>query len=68
MNIGLYQSASSLSALEKWQDAVAQNITSAQTVGYRKQTVEFSAASAGQWKLNPTAKGSHPENEVPARA
>lgn len=56
MNIGLYQSASSLSALEKWQDAVAQNITSSQVTGYRKRTVEFSGASAGERRLDP--KGS----------
>jgi flagellar basal body rod protein FlgG len=58
MNIGLYQSAASLSALERWQDAVAQNITSAQTNGFRKRTVEFSSESAGKWNLNSNGKGS----------
>jgi len=48
MNIGLYQSASSLSALERWQDAVAQNITSSQVTGYRERTVQFSGVSTGQ--------------------
>ena len=48
MNIGLYQSATALSALERWQDSVAQNITSSQTSGYRKRTVNFSALSAGE--------------------
>jgi flagellar basal body rod protein FlgG len=57
MNIGLYQSAASLSALERWQDAVAQNITSAQTNGFRKRTVQFSSESAGKWNLNPNGKG-----------
>jgi flagellar basal body rod protein FlgG len=57
MNIGLYQSAASLSALEKWQDAVAQNITSGQVTGYRKRTVEFSAQSGGEWQLDPSATG-----------
>lgn len=56
MNIGLYQSAASLSALERWQEAVAQNITSSQTTGYRKRTVEFSAETAGKWNLNPGSK------------
>jgi flagellar basal body rod protein FlgG len=56
MNIGLYQSAASLSALERWQEAVAQNITSSQTTGFRKRVVEFSAESAGQWNLNPNGK------------
>ncbi|HEY4300370.1 MAG TPA: flagellar hook-basal body protein [Candidatus Didemnitutus sp.] len=53
MNIGLYQSAASLSALERWQDAVAQNITSAQTDGFRKRTVEFSSEAAGKWNVDP---------------
>lgn len=55
MNIGLYQSASSLSALERWQDAVAQNITSSQVTGYRKRTVEFIAKNAGERQLDPKA-------------
>src|SRR5438270_331812 len=54
MNIGLYQSAASLSALERWQDSVAQNITSSQTTGYRKRTVSFSTQAAGE--LQPDGK------------
>jgi flagellar basal-body rod protein FlgF len=65
MNIGLYQSAASLSALERWQDAVAQNITSAQTIGFRKRTVEFSTETAGKWNLDPSGKGSAGD-EIPA--
>ena len=53
MNVGLYQSASALSALERWQDAVSQNITSSQTAGYRKRTVNFSTQAAGE--LQPDA-------------
>ena len=48
MNVGLYQSASALSALERWQDTVAQNITSSQTTGYRKRTANFSSQNAGE--------------------
>ncbi len=57
MNIGIYQSAASLSALEKWQDAVAQNITSGQVSGYRKRTVEFSAQTGGEWQIDSAAAG-----------
>jgi flagellar basal body rod protein FlgG len=53
MNIGLYQSAASLSALERWQDAVAQNITSSQVTGYRKRTVNFSTQAAGELQADP---------------
>jgi flagellar basal-body rod protein FlgF len=56
MNIGLYQSAASLSALERWQDAVSQNITSAQNTGYRKRMVGFNAQSAGEFQLDPHAR------------
>jgi flagellar basal-body rod protein FlgF len=52
MDIGIYQSAASLSALERWQDAVAQNITSGQVTGFRKRTVEFSGTTAGGWGVD----------------
>jgi flagellar basal-body rod protein FlgF len=48
MNIGIYQSAASMSALERWQDSVTQNIASSQLPGYRKRTTDFSAEAAGQ--------------------
>jgi flagellar basal body rod protein FlgG len=48
MNIGLYQSASALASLERWQDSVSQNITSSQTSGYRKRTISFSTQAAGE--------------------
>jgi flagellar basal-body rod protein FlgF len=64
MNVGLYQSASALSALERWQDAVSQNITSSQTTGYRKRTVNFSTQAAGELQADPRARiGS--ESSVP---
>ena len=53
MNIGLYQSASALSALEKWQDVVSQNITSSQAIGYRKRTVNFSTQLSGALQTDP---------------
>jgi flagellar basal-body rod protein FlgF len=56
MNIGLYQSASALSALERWQESVAQNITSSQTNGYRKRTVNFSTQDAGELRANHRAR------------
>jgi len=64
MNIGLYQSASALSALERWQDNVAQNITSSQVTGYRKRTVDFTTDSAGSIQSDTGAPGSQ-ESSVP---
>jgi len=57
MNIGLYQSAASLSALERWQEAVAQNITSSQIPGFRKRTVEFTSVDLGHLQIDPKGKG-----------
>jgi len=56
MNVGLYQSASALSALERWQDAVSQNITSSQNTGYRGRMVSFSTQSAGELQADPKAR------------
>jgi flagellar basal-body rod protein FlgF len=59
MNIGLYQSAASLSALERWQESVTQNISSSQVSGYRKQTVNFSTRPAGELQSNPNGRVGH---------
>ncbi len=53
MNIGLYQSASSLSALEQWQDVVSRNITSSDQTAYRKRTITFSSQFAGELQSDP---------------
>jgi flagellar basal-body rod protein FlgF len=60
MDIGIYQSAASLASLEKWQDAVAQNITSGQVTGFRKRTVEFSGATAGGWGVDGSSQADDP--------
>ena len=44
-----------MAALERWQDSVSQNITSGQTSGYRKRTIEFSTEAAGA--LQPDVRG-----------
>ena len=64
MNVGLYQSASALSALERWQDIVSQNITSSQATGYRKRTVSFSSQTAGELRSDPRGKGGE-NNSIP---
>ncbi len=56
MNIGVYQSAAALSALERWQDVVAQNVTSGQVAGYRKRTIDFSSIQMGERRPDPTLK------------
>lgn len=59
MNIGMYQSAASLSALERWQETVAQNITSSQVTGYRKRTIDFSTQEAGEIQSDPRKPVGH---------
>jgi len=49
MNIGLYQSAASLSALERWQETVTQNITSGEETAYKKHTTAFSGEEKGEF-------------------
>ena len=56
MNIGLYQSAAALSSLERWQDAVSQNITSAQVTGFKRRTVQVAAEAHGEILTDPRAK------------
>ena len=43
MNVGLYQGAASMQALEQWQAAVSQNLASASVPGYKKVETDFSA-------------------------
>ncbi len=64
MSIGLYQSASSLAALERWQDAVTQNITSSQVAGYKKRTVDFSVVAAGELQTDPRQKIGRGQGEI----
>ncbi|MEO5961725.1 MAG: flagellar hook-basal body protein [Opitutaceae bacterium] len=59
MNIGIYQSASALSALERWQDSVSQNIASSQITGYRKRTVNFSTIEAGEVQTDSRTRLGH---------
>lgn len=55
MNIALYQSAASLTALERWQGAVSQNIAASQVPGFKRRGVGFDTQLMGQ--TYPQAKG-----------
>jgi len=56
MNVGLYQSAASLSALERWQETVSQNITSSEVTAYKKRTTSFSGQDGGEFLTDPKAR------------
>ncbi len=47
MNVGLYQSASALSANARWQEAIAENLASSSVPGFRKQDISFGSVAAG---------------------
>jgi flagellar basal-body rod protein FlgF len=47
MDVSLYQSAAAMNATERWQDMIAENLTSASVPGMRKQDITFSAVAAG---------------------
>ena len=64
MNIGVYQSAASLSALEQWQDVVSRNITSGDQTAYRKRTISFSSQMAGELQTDPRKPLGH-DNGMP---
>jgi flagellar basal body rod protein FlgG len=57
MNIGIYQSAASLSALERWQDSVTENISNSQLPGYRKRSTLFQSQDMGERSAATTASG-----------
>ncbi len=47
MNIGLYQGASSLAALERWQEMISQNIAASSAPGFKKSEMAFEAVLGG---------------------
>jgi flagellar basal body rod protein FlgG len=63
MNVGLYQSAASLSALERWQEAVSQNITSSEVTAYKKRTISFSGQASGELLIDPKSRAGHGEGQ-----
>jgi len=47
MEVSLYSAAAAMNATERWQDLVAENLTSASVPGLRQQEISFSAVQAG---------------------
>jgi len=57
MNVSLYQAASALHAMDRWQETIAENLASASVPGFKKQDVSFEAIQAGRHHVT-TASGS----------
>ena len=56
MNVGLYQSAAALGSLERWQEAVSQNITSSQITGFKRRAVQVASLPMGEVLVAPGAR------------
>ncbi len=56
MNVGLYQSAAALGSLERWQEAVSQNITSSQITGFKRRAVQVASLPMGEVMVDPRAR------------
>jgi len=55
MDVSLYSAAAAMNATERWQDLVAENLSSSSIPGTRQKEISFSAVQAG---LAPSAPGS----------
>ncbi len=47
MNVSLFQAAAAMTANERWQDQISQNMVSSSIPGFKKQDLTFSAVQAG---------------------
>jgi len=47
---GIYQGAASMSALEKWQAAISENLAAGSVAGYKKEDTNFSGVAGGAAK------------------
>ena len=47
VNVSLYQAASALHAMDRWQETIAENLSSSSVPGYKKQDFSFAAVQAG---------------------
>ncbi len=54
MDVSLYSAAAAMNATERWQDLVADNLSSASVPGARQQEISFSSVAAG---VSPSGNG-----------
>jgi len=54
MNVSLYQAASALNAMDRWQETIAENLAASSVPGFKKQDFSFVAQKAG---LHPVTSG-----------
>lgn len=47
MNVGIYQAASAMNAMDRWQEVISQNLSSNSVPGFKKQDFAIAALQAG---------------------
>lgn len=62
MNVGVYQGAASLSALERWQEVISQNIASASVPGFKKTEASFASVLGGVTRLGADSRSGKDSN------
>lgn len=68
MNVSLYQAASALNANNRWQEIIAENLTSSSIPGFRHQEVTMEAVEAGLLQSPGAALGGQPQRFLLPRA
>jgi len=62
---GIYQGAAAMSALERWQTAIAGNLASGSVAGFKKDDTSFSSALLGSTKLDTAELAADFKRSVP---
>jgi flagellar basal-body rod protein FlgF len=65
MNTGIYNSASALSALQRWQEATSVNISAGTVPGYKGNMMSFEAIHAGAMGISSTGRAVEVDATVP---
>jgi flagellar basal body rod protein FlgG len=60
MNISLYHAASALSANDRWQEVIAENLASSSIPGFKRQELSFGAVQAGVLAPADRMRADHP--------
>ncbi len=62
---GIYQGASAMSALERWQTAITGNLASGSVAGFKKDETSFSAAMVGSSRVGSSALSGEIQRYMP---
>src|SRR6478736_7318867 len=61
---GIYKGAASLSALQRWQEAISQNLSAAGVAGFRKTEFSFQGIGAGETRVDPAGLAGSAERSI----